>query len=208
MRTITMNRVAFLVDGFNLYHSAVDAQVTLGGATTKWLNIKSLCNSYLQTISRDAQIQNIFYFSAFAYHRICAANPDVVKRHKTYLTCLEDTGIISFMHKFTKIRNRHEEKKTDVAIAAKIFEELFYDNCETIALVSGDTDLVPAIETAKRIAPNKSYCIISPYKRANKQLIDLADLAFKIRPSTMISHQFTDPYILSDGRKMHKPTSW
>ena len=43
----TMDRVTFIIDGFNLYHSVCDAERDLKGASTKWLDIKSLCSSYL-----------------------------------------------------------------------------------------------------------------------------------------------------------------
>jgi len=40
-----MNIVIFLIDGFNLYHSLIDASydLKLNGKGTKWLNIYSLC---------------------------------------------------------------------------------------------------------------------------------------------------------------------
>lgn len=42
-----MNRTVFIVDGFNLYHSVVDAARDAPGATTKWLDLRKLCSSYL-----------------------------------------------------------------------------------------------------------------------------------------------------------------
>jgi len=35
-----MNRTIFLVDGFNLYHSLIDAQRDSGGSSAKWLDLK------------------------------------------------------------------------------------------------------------------------------------------------------------------------
>jgi len=40
-----MGRTAFLVDGFNLYHSLKDAQFALGGRSTRWLDLRSFCSS-------------------------------------------------------------------------------------------------------------------------------------------------------------------
>ena len=64
-----MNRTAFLVDGFNLYHSLVDASRDTGGVGTKWLDLRALCASYLSGIGGGAQISQIVYFSALAVHR-------------------------------------------------------------------------------------------------------------------------------------------
>ncbi len=62
------NRTAFIIDGFNLYHSVIDASKDLGGVSTKWLNIRALCDSYLHLIGGNAQTQGVYYFSAPAHH--------------------------------------------------------------------------------------------------------------------------------------------
>jgi hypothetical protein len=46
---------------------------------------------------------------------------------------------------------RHEEKETDVAIAAAIVETAARGDCSEVTLMSGDTDLPPAL----RISPKK-----------------------------------------------------
>ena len=88
-----MNRTVFLVDGFNLYHSVKDAQFDLGGSGTKWLDLHHLCQSYLQIIGSDAQLTSVYYFSALAEH-LEATKADVTERHRLYLDCLRETGVI------------------------------------------------------------------------------------------------------------------
>jgi hypothetical protein len=44
------NRVVFLVDGFNVYHSAKVAAADLGGASTLWLDLRSLLSSYISLL--------------------------------------------------------------------------------------------------------------------------------------------------------------
>lgn len=78
-----MNRVIFLVDGFNFYHSIVEASRDLSGAKMKWLNISSLCESYLHVIGKQAHIERIYSFSALATHLIHHL-PDKVERHKLF----------------------------------------------------------------------------------------------------------------------------
>ncbi|MBM4176198.1 MAG: NYN domain-containing protein [Ignavibacteria bacterium] len=78
-----MNRVIFLIDGFNLYHSIVEASKDLNGASTKWLNLNSLCNSFLHIVGGKAQLQKIYYFSALATHLI-HYSPDKVEKHKFF----------------------------------------------------------------------------------------------------------------------------
>jgi hypothetical protein len=55
-----MNRTVFIIDGFNLYHSTRDASNDLGGQSTKWLDVRALCESYLYTISKTARLEDVF----------------------------------------------------------------------------------------------------------------------------------------------------
>jgi hypothetical protein len=77
-----MNRVAFLVDGFNLYHSIRDAQASFG-YRVKWLDLHGLCASYVHSslFGRDAILWSVTYFSAYATF-LTPTNPGVVVRHQ------------------------------------------------------------------------------------------------------------------------------
>lgn len=214
-----MNRTTFPIDGFNLYHSVKNASVDLGlnGAGTRWLDIHSMCNSYLHAIGNNAQTVGVYYFSALARH-IEAFKPDVVARHKTYIECLEATGVAVELARFKKKRvqcphcnqaiNRHEEKETDVAIAAKLLELLFSDQCDTAAIITGDTDIVPAVKTAQRLFPQKQIVFLLPYKRHNQELAKLAAKHIEIKKETYARHQLPDPFVTAKGKKLFKPAAW
>ena len=72
-----VNRVTFLIDGFNLYHSIIDLG-RFQNLHAEWLNIHSLCSSFLHLISKDANLAEICYFSAFAHH---LSDPNVIESH-------------------------------------------------------------------------------------------------------------------------------
>jgi uncharacterized LabA/DUF88 family protein len=208
-----MNRVTFLIDGFNLYHSVVDLG-RIQKLRVKWLNIHSLCSSFLYLISQDAAIAEIYYFSAFAYH---LNDPSVIKRHQDYIECLKSTGIIPEMGRFKPkdvicpLRGKftkHEEKETDIAIAAKLFEIMSRDICDTAVLLTGDTDLTPAVETCKRLFPTKGIRFAFPYRRHNRELKALLPDSFKIHSGSYVQHLFPDPVRLPDGTEIWKPASW
>jgi len=212
-----MNRVTFLIDGFNLYHSVRTAQYHLDGVSTKWLDIKSLFKSYLHLFGKDAELEEIYYFSALATH-LEATNPDVTKRHRDYIQCLHESGIITEIHRFKRktvwcstCRRDHvkfEEKETDVAVAVKLFELFYRDKCDTITLVTGDTDIVPAIKTANAIFPFKQVVCAFPYQRKNRELAHLAPGSFEIKKGQYAKYQFPDPFITSRGNKISKPSHW
>jgi uncharacterized LabA/DUF88 family protein len=220
-----MNRVAFLIDGFNLYHSTKTAGDHTG-SSTKWLDIRAMCSSYLSAISRDAYLHSAYYFSALATH-LEAIDPGKVQRHRDFIECLEDTGVVVQLGKFKRKRDfscpncgnnrcghcgaRHkqrEEKETDVAIAAKMLELLFTNACDTLVIVTGDTDLAPAFHTAKRLFPGAEIRFALPYERHTKLLRQIAPTSFRIGKEGYTKHQFPDPFILRSGRKISKPPSW
>lgn len=214
-----MNRTSFLIDGFNLYHSikTADHDLGLGGIGTRWLDIRSLCESFLHLIGNNAQTSEIYYFSALAQH-LETKKPGVTVRHRTYIRCLEHSGIIIERHRFKKSLtfcqkcnqtfNRREEKETDVAIATRMLELLFLDKCDTIVLVTGDTDIVPAVKTAKNIFPQKEIVFMMPYKRHNRELADLVPRHFDISGHNYTKHQFPDPFITKKGKTINKPLTW
>lgn len=220
-----MNRVTFLIDGFNLYHSTKTAGIRTG-SSTKWLDIRAMCASYLNAISRDAYLHRVYYFSALATH-LEAIDPGKVQRHREFIECLEDTGVVVQLGKFKRKRDfscpscgnrncghcggrlkRHEEKETDVAIATKMLELFFTNACDTLVIVTGDTDLAPAVQTAQRLFPAKDIRFALPYERHNKLLRQIAPASFRIGKDGYTKHQFPDPFVLKSGRQIHKPSSW
>ncbi|MBA3492308.1 MAG: NYN domain-containing protein [Rubrobacteraceae bacterium] len=220
----TANRTAFIIDGFNLYHSVRKASADLGGVSTKWLDIRSLCDSYLHLVGNGAQTQGVYYFSALAHH-LSVVNPGVVQRHQDFNRCLRSSGVDVELARFKKkdihfrtasalgddcsgTLKRHEEKETDVAIATKLFELFINNQCDTALLVTGDTDLAPACRTAQRLFPGKTIGFAFPYKRKNKELAKLASLSFNIDKRHYATHQFQDPFVLTNGKKVSKPPKW
>ncbi len=216
------DRVAFLIDGFNLYHSIKSAErdIRQDGLTPlpmKWLDIRSLCQSYLHLLGKDASLTAVYYFSALATH-LEAVKPDVVLRHQTLLTALESTGVVTQMGRFKEKRIwcplcdrenvRHEEKETDVAICVKLLELFFKDECDTVVCITGDTDVAPAVRTARHLFPHKQVIFGFPYRRKNNELAKLAPRSFSLSKEQYAKHQFPDVLALPEGRTIYKPASW
>lgn len=107
-------------------------------------------------------------------------------------------------NKFT----RHEEKETDVSIGTKLFEILFRNECDSVVLVTGDTDLSTSVKTAKQPFPDKDIRFAFPYRRTNLELKQIAPNSFKIHRNSYVRHQFPDPFELPDGTQINKPVSW
>lgn len=211
-----MNRVCFIVDGFNLYHSIEDIAKDNNGLCLKWLNVKSLCSGFLYLLGNNAQLENIYYCTALAFH---LNDQRIIDRHENYIKCLEDLGIevirSGFKRKYIRcgLCNRkflrHEEKETDVAIGIKVLELLYENACDSIVIVSGDTDIAPAVRFAVERFPNVDVRFAFPYKRKNDELQQLSTKSFRIKKIKYQNNQLDNPLVLSDGiTTLNKPQSW
>lgn len=207
------NRVCFLVDGFNVYHSIIEALRVTPTASMKWLDFQAFCRSFLPMIGRDAILEKVFYFSASADFR-----PAKAARHAVLIAAIRSTGVEIQLGRFKEKDvwcptcktnfKRHEEKETDVAVAVKLLELLAVNACDTIVLVTGDTDLAPAIRTAKTLYPNKRIWVIFPYGRHNAELKALAHGTIQVKAKRYIANQLPNPFKVSDTDLIWKPAGW
>ena len=210
--------VRFLVDGFNLYHSLREVRRKTG-VECRWLDIRSLCQSMLHTVGGGAEIAQIDYFSALAHH-IEPSRPGTVARHERYIDALDSTGVTTHLGVFKPkdiryhsrtcevLLRRHEEKETDVPIAAAIVEAAARGDCSALTLMSGDTDLLPALKTARRLRPElRLYCLFPPY-RSNQAFRRHVNADFKISPKKLPEHVLANPVVTPDGRRIAKPAGW
>lgn len=213
----SMARVTFLVDGFNLYHSLDRASVDMGGVGTKWLDLESLCGTFLYQVGGGAELERVIYFSALADH-VDRVKPGATDRHRAYIAALRALGVQVELGTFKKKWRRcpacgqqilfHEEKETDVAIAVRLLELFWNDRCDAVVIVSADSDLSPAVREAKRCSPGKPVYCCFPYARGTTELRTLATQCFRIRKERYGDHQLPDPVILADGTRIAKPASW
>jgi uncharacterized LabA/DUF88 family protein len=208
-------KVSFLIDGFNLYHSIEDVE-KYKGIKAKWLDIKTLLHTYMGAIDAEAKFHSIFYFTTLRLH-VQKDKPNSVDRHKRYITALESKGITTIYGGFKpkdvlckKCNQRfatYEEKKTDVAMASKIIELASKSLCDVIGIVSGDTDLIPAIELARKINPAIKIIIIFPFRRTNDELKLYSDKTFTIKPIKYKDAQFKG-IVKTNSGEIAKPSHW
>ncbi len=210
-------RVTFLVDGFNLYHSVCRAERVLPGRSLKWLDLQSLFRAHLDLVSRDCVVGEIRYFTAYAYH-LAHTDPGKIARHKAYTRALTAEGVqISESHFKQKVSwdtrsgqrfLTHEEKETDVAIACAVFEGAATNQFDTVVVVTGDTDLRPAVLTFCRLFPRKRFLFAFPFDRKNKELASIAPGSFSFSAEAYAKHQFPERVRLPSGKVVIRPAQW
>ena len=154
-------RVIAFIDGFNLYHAIHD----LRKHHHKWVDLWQLCSIFCPP--PDLDLHQVFYFTAFATWR-----PASYKRHRDYVAALRSRGVTPVVGRFKekdrgcfacgKTWTDHEEKETDVNLAVFLLDLAYQDAYDRALLISGDSDLVPAVRLVKSRFPGKSFRVIAP----------------------------------------------
>jgi len=170
------------VDGFNLYHAIAD----LGLNHLKWVDLWKLMEHFQDPTHHE--IVSVHYFSAYATWL-----PDAHKRHRAYVAALKAVGVTSVMARFkqkerhcARCKSRwiaHEEKESDVNIALRIISGAYQNRYDRAHIVTGDSDLVPAVKDLKSDFPQKQIRVILPPKRICH---DLAHTAGKKSVNTIL----------------------
>ena len=202
-----MNRAAFYIDGFNLYHSFTSNR-------HKWLDIKKLAHNI---VSSKERIVNICYFSA-----LCTWDADKCARHQNLIDIYNDFGVDITLGRFKKVDatcnkkisyrfcdhryQRHSEKQTDVNIAIRMLKDAYEDKIERAYLLSHDTDLIPAVKAIQSLGVKTMF--LFPPETQNAEEFKSIGMFRKLKESDYDNAILPDKIILSDNRTIERPVQW
>lgn len=201
------SRVIAYIDGFNLYHGLRDA----GLEDSRWLDLHGMCVSLLEPSER---LELVRYFTS----RV-KGSPAKAARQAVFIDALRARGgiEIDFGHFLSNtvqcfncgnVWKKNEEKKTDVNVAVRLLEDASDDRFDTAMIVSGDSDLVPPIESLRRRFPHKRVVVAFPPRRRSSQLAQAASAVFPIYPQTVRANHLPDPVRTAAGVDLHAPSGW
>jgi uncharacterized LabA/DUF88 family protein len=208
-----MAKIVFFIDGFNLYHSLdyfSDGPNPLQYRRYKWLNLQKLASLF---VGRLDTLEEVILFTALA-----TWDSEKIKRHRTFIKANESVGVSVVYGEFKRKEKRctlckrrypsFEEKQTDVNIALSLFQYAVTDKYDRAVIVSGDTDLIPAVKAVRSTFPAKQIGVIIPIGRSSEDLLKQADFRFKMREHHLSSSRFEDRLVLSDGSILECPANW
>jgi 6-hydroxy-3-succinoylpyridine 3-monooxygenase len=205
-------RTAVYVDGFNLYYGAVR------GTPNKWLDLAKL----FRLLRPHDDIQVIRYFTAMV-------NGPTKANQEAYLQALGTTPIVdpvlgNFKNKrvlcslgpctYTGKRffEIPEEKRTDVNIAVYMVDDAYQNIADQIVLVSGDSDLVPAVRMVRSRFPGKQVSVYVPAQHPTRSAaVELRSAANRHRelPLNLLPlSQFPSRIADGAGGFISKPAAW
>lgn len=103
-----------------------------------------------------------------------------------------------------------KEKQTDVNIAVAMIRDVHMKACDVTILVSGDSDLAPALRFIKELDPNHPVRCVFPPDRRSGELQRLSDKHFALDSlnERMKGCLLSDPTTGLDGYAIKKPETW
>ncbi len=174
-RTITY------IDGYNLYFGMLQEAVKRGSKEEPsptwyrymWINVDTLSRKLL---SERQELASVQYFTA-----PISGNKGKQERQNAFLDALRTVPSVNITFgRFQPDRKEcdkcghpayhPQEKKTDVNIATGLICDAIEDKYDTAILITGDSDLTPAIHAVKRFRPEKRILIAFPPNRYSLEL--------------------------------------
>ena len=205
-------RSIIYIDGFILYYGAVR------GGAHKWLNLQQ----YFQLLRQDDDIQAIYYFNALV-------DGPARGNQETYFRALSTLPLVTVVLGKFKLRSvectlvhcnypgpRHfkvpEEKRTDVNIAIQLLDDAYNKRAERFVIVSGDSDLVPAIQLVKSRFPQSQVVVYVPARHpVRAAAVEMRAAGDKDRTLPLALLKYSQfPATLADGHGdiLVRPADW
>ena len=103
---------------------------------------------------------------------------------------------------------RTRKRSTDVNIAVRLLNDAYDDLFDTAIIVSGDSDLVPPVESVRTRFSNKRLLVAFPPQRSSFELRRVAHAAFTISKTVIRSNRLPDPVITPTGIVLRAPQGW
>jgi hypothetical protein len=201
------------VDGFNLYHGALERR-----PHCKWLDLRALCEHLLP---RD-EVRVVRYFTA----RVGAsdADPGQPQRQDVYLRALTGLDRVVLHEGHFQVETRRlpragsdpmelvdvrvpEEKGSDVNLATHLMLDAAFDEMEAALVVSDDHDLEEPLRVVRNTFGIR-LVVASPRNRNKLQRAVGADERKTLHEDLLVACQLPDPQYDEDFHLLHRPASW
>lgn len=200
-------RLMVYIDGFNLYHGLHEGK----NRSHLWLDLVKLGAS----LRARQRLVGVRYFTASVLNE-----PEAQARQDHYIDALESL----YPSKIKVIKGRYqakpkrcfkcghtythyEEKETDVNLATSIVVDASRTESDSALIISGDSDVAPAVRAAREINPQLFMAAAFPPNRKSQELTSLMPASFTIGQKKIRSAQLPDEFE-THGRRFRRPDKW
>ncbi len=202
------NRTLFLIDGFNVYHAIKTPRL----GKYRWLNYWKLARRFLKP---NDQLDGVLYFTAYPPWNINKRN-----RHERLISANQFYGVQVVLGKFRRVTRKcrvrkcrrnyktYEEKRTDVNIAVQLLKNAHQNNYDKAVLISGDSDIIPAVEAVKQAFPNKQISLVIPINGQARELKQAIGSSMQMKEHHLKTSQLPEKVTLQNGIVLQRPREW
>lgn len=199
-----IERVAWFVDGFNLYYSLKE----LKNGKYLWLDLTKLADNFIRPyqsnlvmryytasaqMRAESALRQSFYLEALIANPTFPIHLQVNNFSTSYWYCKDCDG-----------KNKsYSEKQTDVALGVSMLKGALLDEYDTAFLISADTDFIPAILEVKRAG--KKVVLGLPPGRRSKDLEITVDGVISVSENDLRKAQLSETINLKNGQEIEKP---
>jgi 6-hydroxy-3-succinoylpyridine 3-monooxygenase len=211
-------RCTIYVDSFNWYFGIFQHR-----PAWKWLNVQS----FFEALRLDEEVVAVKFFTALVDPlKHLSTRRDRQKRYLKTLGTLPKVKIIvgKYQERTVTCQARDcmrrleyqvaEEKKTDVNIAVNLLEDSVRGLTDSMVIVSGDSDLEPAVEWVRRNYPQVKITVYIPVLENERQQrrndnYHRMGVTCKPLPLTDIPrHVFPATVKLNENETITRPVEW
>jgi len=183
-------QTAFFIDGYNVFYGL------LAGTPYKWLDLPSLLDAITYENDPHSQVAEVHYFTSPVQPSLATRGQQSKQAQDTYVRALKARSVQVHWGRHRLDHRRAprfvsrqipasrqdqvdiwnlEEKETDVRIGIAMYR-LAAKQClgpraeeriQQIVLVSGDTDMTPALEAIREDFPHLRIGIILPHRKGS-----------------------------------------
>ncbi|MFI1969978.1 hypothetical protein BLA24_18145 [Streptomyces cinnamoneus] len=204
-----MSDLIVYVDGYNLFHGLRHKFLD---DRYQWLDLVSLAQ---RLRPRDNLIKVNYYTAPLQ------GASSAVRRQQDYLGALRAVGgKVLAVHearyqpktitcKCGRAWRSYEEKETDVHLAVDLVADIATRSADSALVVSGDSDLCPAVRRAREFNAAAHIAMAFPPKRVSTELRALCPRSFVIGPGRIKDAQLPDRVEdPATGRVYERPVGW
>lgn len=205
-----VDRVAVYIDGFNLYYGMTGR----GWRRYLWLDIYKFS---MNILDKNQCLVKVRYFtSQVPYNPLDRYK---VRRQQTYLKAIRElAGVCIHLGRYQQKKVMHhacgkrlkfpQEKMTDVNIATNLLCDAHDDLFDVAMIVSGDSDLVSAVDATCTRFDNKKAIVCFPPNRGSVRLKSVASGCKCLGREAFSKSQLPDPFIVPGKNPICRPQSW
>lgn len=204
-----MSDLIVYVDGYNLFHGL---RSQYSDDRYQWLDLVSLS----RLLRKDDNLVKVNYYTA-----PLKGKPTAISRQQTYFGALQAVGGTKLKIHQARYQTKtvhctrcgarwhsYEEKETDVHMAVDLVADIATKSADSALIISGDSDLCPAILRAQQFNPAARIAMAFPPKRVSSKLKALLPHSLVIGDGRIKQAQLPEKITDAAGIVYQRPEGW